>query len=394
MAEKQNGLKRGASSFSLVGKVAKFNKFTFQIDEKSKKSDWIYNSLNLGINCGEECGVIYGKAMGGYGKDRKNLVYVHGKDENGYDDFDNRFDIAWEDRDNKDILMTIGKNCFYKAGLKKDVNDNLVIEEFLSSYDFINYIKENLEEGMIVNVKGNLKYSFNNDDNVVVNKEIKAIYLSNKKPEEYDAKFTQTVLFDKDCLDVKKYDKDKGCLLIDGYVADYLKDYKGVDVKQTYPFKVNFEYKIDNSDNEKYLKLIRLLFKVKEGVTAITFVGRFIEGGTIVTATYDDLDDDIKQMVDMGIYELDEALDKCSVSSNRERRMMLIKPDIKMIINEDGTKTPKLQIDRKKYEESDLEFILPKATNKKQDTEMKVVDPKLDDEEAADLEKLLKELGD
>lgn len=391
MTQKQNGLKKGTSKFSLVGKVAKFGKFAFQIDEKSKKSDWIYNSLNLGINCGEESGVIYVKSMGGYAKERKSLIYVHGKDENNYDDYKNMFTIDWEDRNDKDILDTIGKNCFYKAGLKKDVDDNLVIEEFLSEYDFINYIKENLEEGMTVSVRGDLKYSLNGDGNVVINKELKGIYLSDKKQDEYKAEFTQTVLFDKDCLDVKDYDKNKGCLLITGYVVDYLRDYKGVDVKENYPFKVDFEYEVDNSDKEKYLKLIKLLFKVKEGVTAITFIGKFIEGGTIVTATYDDLDDDIKSMVDMGIYTLDDALAKCSVSSNRERRMVLTKPEIRNITNEDGTKTPKLQIDHKKYEESDLEFILPKAEDKEIEPEMKVVES-INDDEASELEKLLAEL--
>lgn len=391
MAEKQNGLKKGTSKFSLVGKVAKFGKFAFQIDEKSKKSDWTYNSLNLGINCGEESGVIYVKSMGGYAKERKSLIYVHGKDENNYDDYKNMFTIDWEDRNDKDILDTIGKNCFYKAGLKKDVDDNLVIEEFLSEYDFINYIKENLKEGMTVSVRGDLKYSLNGDGNVVINKELKGIYLSDKKQDEYKAEFTQTVLFDKDCLDVKDYDKDKGCLLITGYVVDYLRDYKGVDVKENYPFKVDFEYEVDNSDKEKYLKLIKLLFKVKEGVTAITFIGKFIEGGTIVTATYDDLDDDIKSMVDMGIYTLDDALAKCSVSSNKERRMVLTKPEIRNITNEDGTKKPKLQIDHKKYEESDLEFILPKAEDKEIEPEMKVVES-INDDEASELEKLLAEL--
>ncbi|WRK54654.1 hypothetical protein SD457_06925 [Coprobacillaceae bacterium CR2/5/TPMF4] len=114
------------------------------------------------------------------------------------------------------------------------------------------------------------------------------------------------MLFDKDCLDIKNIDKDKSVLNINGYCVDYLRDYNGKDVKRNYPFKVDFEFPVNLSEPEKTTKLLKLLFKVKKNITEIVFEGKFIEGGTVVQATYDDLPDDVKAYVDMGIYTLEE----------------------------------------------------------------------------------------
>ncbi|MBY6942942.1 hypothetical protein HYI03_18255, partial [Clostridium botulinum] len=97
-----NKLKKGASTFNLIGET-KIKDFTFKLDVESTKtdSDWVYNQMNLGIDCGDE-GIIYADMMGGYGTERQNQVYVHGtkEDENKrkQDDFNAKFTIDWEDR--------------------------------------------------------------------------------------------------------------------------------------------------------------------------------------------------------------------------------------------------------------------------------------------------------
>src|SRR5690606_25401921 len=134
----------------------KVSDYTYKIDEKSEKSDWIYNALNLGVFCGEKHGVVYAEMMGGYGAERDNVIYVHGKKDDGKDDFENRFTIDWDDRFDEDILDEVGDMCFLTVGLEKDKNDKVFYKKFLSQYDAIVYIKENLTDGMVVNVKGNL----------------------------------------------------------------------------------------------------------------------------------------------------------------------------------------------------------------------------------------------
>ena len=87
------------ASFSLIGE-AKIKDYTFKIDERNNKSNWIYNSMNLGVWCGEKCGTVYSEILGGYSEDKESKIYAHGKDENGNDDFNKRIVVDFEDRFN------------------------------------------------------------------------------------------------------------------------------------------------------------------------------------------------------------------------------------------------------------------------------------------------------
>lgn len=354
MAKKEKKVlekKNWSNSFMLIGE-AKLNDYTYKLDEKSEKSDWIYNSLNLGVYCGETCGTVYAELMGGYGAERDNVVYVHGKDEEGRDDFDNKFTIDWDDRFDETILESVGDLCFLTVGLEKDKGDKVYYKKFLTPYDMIAYINENLEDGMVVNVKGNLKYSTYND-NVQVKKEINSVVLSKvDDSSKYCARFTQTMLLTKDSLG--KADKVTGILPIYAKVLDYVKEYKGKEVKTNIPYDKTFEFELDLSNPEIAQKVVEKVFKVKKGVTEVTFEGDLIEGGALVTATEDDIPDDIKALIAINVYTLEEALAKCTVSSGREKRMVIRKPSIKMVEDKEGNKTPVIQKFEQKYDEDDL----------------------------------------
>ena len=188
---------------------------------------------------------------------------------------------------------------------------------------------------MIVNVKGNLKYSTYND-NISVKKEINSIVLSKvDSVSKYVARFTQTILLQKDSIG--KPDKDKNIIPIYAKVLDYVKEMNGVEVKGMVPFNKTFEYEIDLTNKELVQKAIEKVFRVKKGVTEITFEGDLIEGGALITATEDDIPDDIKDLIEIGAYTLEEALAKCTENTGKEKRMILRKPMIKMV-GEDGQK--------------------------------------------------------
>lgn len=375
MAKKEKKLlekKNWQNSFALIGE-AKINQYTFKIDEKSEKSDWVYNQLNLGVDCGESSGTVYAELMGGYGAERDNILYVHGKNEDGKDDFENKFTIDWEDRFDEDIIESIGNSCFITVGIERDKNGKVFYKRFLSPYDAIAYVYENLEDGTPICVRGNLKYSTYND-NVQVRKEINRITLVKAEDKSvYSAKFTQTMLLTKDSLG--KVDKSTGVLPIYAKVLDYVKEYKGKEVKSNIPFDKAFEYEVDLSKPEQTKKIVDKLFKVSKGVTEITFEGNLIEGGAMVTPTEDDLPDDIKELIEIGVYTLEEAIDKCTVNSGRERRMVLRKPLIKNVEGKDGTTTPVLQKIEKKYEEEDLilDFMVG-SDNETDDNEAEIDD--------------------
>lgn len=338
------------SNFALIG-VAKVNDYTFKIDEKSEKSSWIYNSLNLGIDCGEKHGTVYAEMMGGYSSEQPSAIYAHGKKDDGSDDFEAKVTVDWDDRFDEEILDTIGDLSFITVGLEKTDKDKTFYKKFLSAYDAIAYIKAHLEDGMVVNVRGNLKYSMY-QDKVQVRKNITSIVLSKvDDTSKYVARFTQTILLDKASANLKNIDKDKSVMYIDARVLDYMKEYNGKEVKGQFPFNKQFEFEMDFSNEAQCKKIMEKVFKVKKGITQMTFEGDLIEGGAVVTATLDDIPQDIKDLIDCGVYTEEEALARCSSNGNREQRMVLRKPMVRLV-GED--KTPTLQRFEEKYSEEDL----------------------------------------
>lgn len=338
------------SNFNLIGKPV-INDYTFKIDERSEKSNWIYSSLNLGVDCGEKFGTVYCEMMGGYSVDNENRIFAHGKKDDDSDDFKKQIIVDWEDRFDEDVLKEIGDLSFITVGLEKTDKGNTFYKKFLSPYDAILYIKEHISEDTVINVRGNLKYSTYND-NVQVKKNITSIVLSKVEDDsKYKATFTQSVLIDKDSASLKNIDKDKSVMYVDARVLDYIKEVNGIEVKGQYPYNKQFEFLL-NLDNEKQCKTVyEKLFKVKKNITQITFEGEFIESGAVVTATWDDIPDDIKDLVEARIYTKEEALAKCTANGSRERRMVLKKPVIKLVGDE---KVPVIQKFEDRYKEEDL----------------------------------------
>lgn len=340
------------ANFTLIGKPV-INDYTFKIDERSERSNWVYNALNLGIDCGEKHGVVYAECMAGYSEENENKIYAHGKKEDGSDDFESQIIVDWDDRLKDEVLEEIGDLSFLTVGLEKTSEGKTFYKKFLSAYDAIAYIKEHLTEDVVVNVKGNLKYSTYND-NVQIRKNITSIVLSKvDDPANYKATFTQSILIDKDSASLKSdnIDKDKGVMYVNARVLDYVKEVNGIEVKGQYPYNKQFEFAMDFSNEAACKKIMEKLFKVKKGITQITFEGEFIEGGAVVTVTRDDLPQDIQELIDMGVYTEEEACAKCTANGNRERRMVLVKPQIKLVGEE---KTPVIQRFEEKYAEEDL----------------------------------------
>lgn len=379
------------SNFMLIGRPV-IGDYTYKIDERSERSNWIYNALNLGVDCGEKYGTIYAECMAGYSEDGENKIYVHGKDDAGNDDFAKKIEVSWDDRFNDDVLEEIGSLAFITVGLEKTDKGGTFYKKFLSAYDAIAYIKEHLTEDMVVNVKGNLKYSTYND-NTQVRKNITSIVLSKVDDSaNYKATFTQTILIDKDSASLKadRIDKDKGVMYVDAKVLDFLKEYNGIKLVNAkgeekggqYPYPKQFEFAMDFSNEAQCKKIMEKLFKVKKGITQITFEGEFIEGGAVVTATWNDIPDDIKDLVEMGVYTKDEALAKCTANGSRERRMVLVKPQIKMVENGDN-KIPVIQKFEERFTEDDL--VLDYLYDNKKST-AKTDKPPFDVEEESDVD--------
>lgn len=332
------------SSFSLVG-TPKMNDNTFKIDEVSE-SGWQYNQLNLALDCGEKHGFVYSSLMGGFSTTRDNVIYVHGKNDEGKDDFKNLFTVPWEDRFNEEILDTIGDACFVEVGLEVTNENNLFTKRFLSAYDAIAYVNEHLTSDMNIRVQGNLRYSLYNG-RTSMQKDITSIKLSRQEP---TATFTQSVLLDTDSVNPKEdVDKEAGRILVHGIVLDYIKEINGVEIKSQYP--LHYDFYMDFDDAEKFKLIYKYYFDIKgDSITQVNFEGEFLSSGATIQATMDDVSDDMKAQIKMGLFTEEEVLTLYATSGPSERRCVLMRPRVPK-----DTKEPQVYPDR--YKASDLDVF-------------------------------------
>lgn len=361
------------SQFTLVGEL-KLSDYTFNLQKHSENNEhWIYNSANIGVFCGEKHGTVFGEMMGGYSDNGNSVIYAHGKNEDGSDDWNDQIKIDWDNRKDPDVMDTVGERCFITVGLEKTSEGKNFYKKFLSAYDAVEYIQSVASNGMVVNVKGKLQYSMYKGE-VQVKKVITSIALSKAEPDKFGATFVQSILIDKDSFDSKNADKEKCIVPIDCKVLDYCKEIDGQEIKSQYPYSYCFELQVDFERPEMCKYYATKLFKVKKGYTQITFKGEFIESGAAVTATMDDVPDDVKALIAAGIYTEEEALKKCSANGKSEKRMVLTKPDFKQV---DGAVV--LQVFEERYTDDDFVFDIPEATKEEEKPEISLDDFDLKD---------------
>lgn len=353
--KERKALKKGKAAFNLIGRVKVTDK-TFNLDN-SYDSGWTDNSMYVGVDCGNG-NTVYAEMRSGFFPDKDNVIRAYSKDEKDDAGKSKSVEIAWEDRLDESLYDSISDSSFLTVGVEKDVKDKTVYKKFLTAYDAVEYLNEHLEDGMIVNVKGTIGYS-EYEGNVSTKKEITSIVLSKIDNEaDFKATFSQTILVDS--KSIGKKNDDKGTMELAAYVVDYVGkpkiDGEKIEVKKNVTYPKTFEVAI-NENPEITAKMLQRFFKPKKGkITEIAVAGNLVEGGSIVNITEDDIPDDIKELIEMGLYSEEEAEKKIAVGNgNRERRMIIVKPDITYVGTGDDRK-PTVAFEDGKYDEDDLYF--------------------------------------
>lgn len=360
MAEKKE-LKKGKADFILLGNFKRRfyqgEDITFKMNNESQ-SGFVSNRFNLRLEC-DNNNEVDAVMWGGYKPSKKPTLNVSGKKKNDkgnvVDDFKNRIKIEWEDRHNEEILSEVGEMSFIKIGIEKDVNDKLVIKKFLSEYDAVQYLNENLKDDMVIKVRGNMKYS-KYDGKVKFDKEIRSIYLSDvEDKDKFFAKFTQTILIDEGSVEI---DKENKKAYINSMVPDYFKpeSKNGEKVKgYNIPYLFTFEMPLDAEHEKINTKIIKKWLKPKENINEITFEGDIVESGALVDISEDDIHPDIKELIDLELYSMEDYTEKAVGKTSREKRMILVRPLMKKV-TVDGEQKIEIAFEEGKYTEDDLDF--------------------------------------
>lgn len=373
------------ATFNLIGRT-KITDKTFSLDN-TYDSGWTDNGMYVGIDCGNG-NVVFAEMKGGYFPEKEDTV-IRAYDKNEKDDNNKSKEvmIAWEDRLDESLLDNISDSSFITVGVEKDVKNKTVYKKFLSAYDAVEYLNEHLEDGMIVNVKGNIKYSEYNEE-VSVKKEITSIVLSRIEDEDdFKATFSQPVLVD--AKSIGKKNEEKGTIELKAYVVDYVGNPKvngkKVAIKSNVAFPKTFEVKVNEENPEITARMLQKFFKPKKNsINEVCVVGDLIEGGSVVNITEDDIPDDIKELIEMGLYTEEEAEKKCAVGNgSREKRMIIVKPEI-INVGDGDKRKPTVAFEENKYEDTDLYFYeqaLNEAGVETENTDEKQDDNDLDDDD-------------
>ena len=364
MAKEINVIKRGQQNFTLIGK-AKLGQYSFKIDEQSKRSSYIYSQANLTLKTKE--GEISANVMGGYNPEKDNIIYAFSKGDK--DNKGQSFTVSWEDRFDEEIIETVADMKLFKAGVEMGEDGKVVYKKFLHPYDFINYLEQHMANDKVYVVRGDLQYQEYNGE-MQIKKNITSVTLAKEEiandPETHEAKFSTTILTDSNFLG--RPDKETMTVPVDAYVVDFFNEYQGQEIVRmvngkeknglTMPVPKSFDFKIAK-DMETTKKLLKYLKPKRGAVTEIVMEGIFSKSQGELKGeelTIDDLDDDIKFMVEIGTYTLDEALGKVNFvyGEKTPEKMLLTRPAIKKVEGKDGSSTLTVNYTPDKYNEEDL----------------------------------------
>ena len=375
-------LKKNKSQFNIIGKV-KITDKTFNLNNKYN-SGWTDNSMYIGVNCGQG-NLVYAEMRGGYNPSKENTIKAFSKDEKDSSGKSKQTEIAWEDRLDESLFDSIAESNFITVGIEKDTGGKTVYKKFLSAYDAVEYIHEHLETDMIVNVRGNLKYS-EYDGNITIKKEVTSIALSQKEENEFRATFVQSVLFDNGSIG--KVDKEKSVVNINAYVVDYLGNIKiddtKIEIKKNIVYPINLEMQVNEKNTTAVNFLLNKYIKVtKKGIlNELVIEGDIVEGTATVEVTEADYPDDIKELIAMGVYTEEEYKGKV-ISFNggkRERHMYLRRPAT-VSLGKDDSKVLGILFETGKYTDADLIFyeqIITENTPESNSEEVNVVEEDAD----------------
>lgn len=338
--EVMNELKKGASSFKLVGKMV-ITPNTFKMESKSG-TGYISNKMYVGVNCGKG-NTVYAQMFGGYSNSASKL-YLHGKqtDPNNprrdTDDYSNQFEIAWDDRFNVDVLSDCGPSCFLQVALEKDTDGNLQTQKFLSPYDAIRYIKDVTDrmsaeekDKLIVDIRGNIEYRYY-EGKVNYQKTITSIKITDVTEDKYTSSFTQAIYVDKD--GIGKADMERKVLPLTVKVAEYVNKYKNTEIKETVPLEVEMEL----DANAKIAPWLANNIKKSSGYAKAVILGSFVESGSTESFDVSSLPPDVQKYIADGVLSEEDVMR--TVASGNQRQQILTINAIKTAIDENKNISP------------------------------------------------------
>ena len=342
-------LKKGIRSFNVTGKLRLTNN-TFNIDKQKEGSNYVYSNASLSLDCGS--GNVFCNIVGGHFKTGENVIYALGtKIEDGKvkTDYKKSLRIPFEKRFDEDTLKTVANDSFTFVNIEKDSDGNLISKKFLAKEDAIKYLQGTLEDGMVLNVLGDISFRVADDGRTLFTLNIKRVYLNEKPNPTFHANFTMAVVTDKDCYDSAQSIDENGYVNVDCYVAEYMKSYRGLE-KAVVPLP--FSFAMDTKANTNWKSVITNFFRPQNNFLAETTIEGYIASvGNTQEVTMDDIPDDVKQLVELGLISKEELASIGTNNNSLVQKLVFTRPNV--IIKDGGMV---IMSNKEKYDTTILEF--------------------------------------
>lgn len=320
-----------------------------------------YNGLTLFINSDENnSGTV--EIMGSV-QDK-----IKTKDTDGND-----LSCDWDDRKDKDVVSSV-------AGYRKNViSDGDERHEFISAYDFVDYIWENIDDlkGKKVTVTGQLKKNVYNGK-ISDRFQIQNIYVADDKKKP-GLMIKEEIFFNKDSFDFADFKEEKK-IYVNAYTKEWVdKEHPAAYVAKTYVIDCG---KID-FDDEKMVKLFNgrwlpLELKYEKGKLSVNLKSSkyysmmvdvsYKNGSQEEEFTEDMLTPLQKQQLDLGLKTLDDFRPAGRTFGERVVEYKLVNCDIRGDFA-DGKKTLDDSVDDFESE------IYSVATDDEEDVELGMNEP-------------------
>lgn len=252
--------------------------------------------------------------------DKKNQILTFTRAEAGKKP--EKLTVKWEDRKSKEIIDKVAGYRIYTCNLltfdeRKALEDEGKAEEaqkknhqFLEKTEFATLVKKVIDSGKYADAKfkivGTMDFQYSESKNQYYRTmSVDKIYkVPNDTP--YKAEMTLNAFYTEDAVDAESYDDTKK-YFFNCYTDNYFSSIKD---NRFVPLNLVISGNGDDKAEKKANAFKKMFEKFDDEATVrkVGLVCSMIDGAESLAITYDDLDEDTRDNIDMGLIELEDAI--------------------------------------------------------------------------------------
>ena len=312
-------LQNGVAQFRVRGKVS-INENTFADGVQTSNSGWVYERVGFAVKVGETNSTYVG-LMGGHASEEP-VVYVQNKDHEP-------IQIKWDLRLNETVLENVAPYSFVRIAVETDVNDELIRKQFISEMDAIDYLRDHLEDGMDVDIAGNVEYQRYNGE---IQRSLNITRITRILRDEYKpvSQIHQTYLLDQHSTPAhwEKKLREDGSVKINAFVPQYVGKENGKKIKKTLAMPQQFTVEANDENIEKRIKIVEKFLKPSKGVVREIVLNNNLVFGFAENKGNFEMTPELQELIDLGLSTKEELEEEVTVSGRRIDETIFGKPAI------------------------------------------------------------------